>query len=523
MSPFVVDLLYGYATAILGAAGASWLWWSHFRRKTFTHSTAEAHHAADVLVRLQELATRVAFDVDEHSSQVEEINGKLTSTDKHEPTMIVDVVAKLIQANEQMHSKLASTEDKLREQAQAIQIHAAEARTDALTMLANRRAFDDELARRAAEFARHGRTFSLIMADVDHFKKFNDAHGHQAGDEVLRAVAKLLRRKMREMDMVARYGGEEFAVILPGTNRDDAGKAALRACEAMAKSVFRYEGKELQATASFGVAEVPGSRDGAALIGRADQAVYAAKTGGRNCVYSHDGEGIHRVLPSQPPALSQAAAQPPSMPVPTEQEKGGKASPVLDVKTTEAKPDRPRAVDLGALSNLLSRTTFCQQVRNRTAEWKRGGPTFSLVLFEVNQYDEGGGDRGQRVREVVTQAATMFLAATIREMDVAGHYAPGCFALLLPTAGLSDAIRVAERLREGFCQYTSSAQGEQLRLTLSVGVVQVMEKDDPVSVLKRAEAALDAADRRGGDRAYYHDGERCAPITAMLETMGYLA
>jgi GGDEF domain-containing protein len=82
---------------------------------------------------------------------------------------------------------------------------------------------------------------------------------------------------------------------------------------------------------------------------------------------------------------------------------------------------------------------------------------------------------------------------------------------------------VAERLREGFSHYSPWSQGEQPGLTLSVGVVQVMEEEDSVSLLKRAEAALDAADRRGGNRAYYHDGERCAPITAMLETMDYLA
>ena len=69
----------------------------------------------------------------------------------------------------------------------------------------------------------------------------------------------------------------------------------------------------------------------------------------------------------------------------------------------------------------------------------------------------------------------------------------------------------------------SLRQGKQARRTLSVGVVQVTEKDDSISLLQRAEAALDAADRRGGDRAYYHDGERCAPVTAMLETMDYLA
>ena len=99
----------------------------------------------------------------------------------------------------------------------------------------------------------------------------------------------------------------------------------------------------------------------------------------------------------------------------------------------------------------------------------------------------------------------------IREMDALGHYAPGCFALMLPAAAITEAIRVAERLREGFSQYPSpSDKARCRRLTLSVGVVQVMENDDSISVLKRAETALDAADRRGGNRAYYHDGERWA-------------
>ncbi len=92
---FVIQLLYGLAAASVGATSAGCLVWSHLSRKTITQTNAEAHHAAGVLVRLEELATRVAFDVDEHSNQVEEINDKLISADEHEPTMIVDVVAKL--------------------------------------------------------------------------------------------------------------------------------------------------------------------------------------------------------------------------------------------------------------------------------------------------------------------------------------------------------------------------------------------------------------------------------------------
>jgi diguanylate cyclase len=516
MQTVVIDLLFGLFTMALGAAGAAWLSWSHYRRRTTTHNRADAHHAARVLVHLQELATRVAFDVDKHSDQVEEINDTLTSADTHEPKMIIDVVAKLIQANQEMHEKLATTEDKLREQAQEIQVHAAEARTDALTMLLNRRAFDDELSRRCAEFQRQGRTFSLMMTDVDHFKVLNDTHGHLTGDEVLRGVAKVLRRKMRDMDVVARYGGEEFAIVLPGTNLADGEKAALRACDGVEKSTFNSEGKELQVTMSFGLAEVLAGEDGAALVARADQALYAAKTAGRNCVYRHNGEAAQRVDPPRPACPPDTSLQRPS------EEDQSPFAPAAG-ESEDSSADVAAAKGMHFPPDIPSRSAFCQQVRNRAAEWKRGGPVFSVMLIEVNQYGMKVDARDQQTQDAAAQAAVTYLKSSAREMDVLGAYAPGCFALLLPTAELVNAIRVAERFREGF-GFTNPLDGDgQTRFALSVGVVQIMGKDDSVSVLKRAEQALDAAVRRGGDRAYYHDGARCAPITAMLETMDYLS
>ena len=207
--------------------------------------------AVDFAVRLHELVTQVAFDVGEHTSQVQEINDQLASFKGHDSTKVLEVVVKLVEANQQMQEKLASTEEKLREQTDRMQTLLAETRTDALTLLANRRAFDDEIVKRAAEFRRQGRSFSLTIVDVDHFKKFNDTYGHRAGDEVLRNVAKVLRRKMRETDMVARYGGEEFAIIHPGTSLADACNSALRACEAMEKSQFVHEGNTFSRNRQF--------------------------------------------------------------------------------------------------------------------------------------------------------------------------------------------------------------------------------------------------------------------------------
>ena len=361
------------------------------------------------------------------------------------------------------------------------------------------------------------------MADVDRFKKFNDAYGHPAGDEVLRGVARLLRRKMREMDLVARYGGEEFAIILPGTSLSDASRAAQRAREAIEKWQIRHGESELSVTLSLGVAEAQGNEDGAMLLARSDKALYAAKEGGRNCVYRHNGATVERVGADEHPAAAPAKDQPQGCSAAREAKKPEQPGPARDAGARGVKPELPRDLEVDAVSGLPSRTSFCQLVRNRTAEWKRGGPMFSVVLIEVNQYPQGIDECSRRAGDAAAQVAAQFLAATLRDMDIVGHYAPGCLSLLLPTAGLVDALRVGERLRVGFSQYKSAAQGEQPQLTLSVGVVQVMEKDDSSSLLRRAEAALDAADRRGGNRAYYHDGERCAPITAMLETMDYLS
>lgn len=516
MSPIVVEFLCNVIIALTGAAGASWLWWSHLRARVQQHSDVEARRATEVLVRLVDLATRVAFDVDEHNCQVEEISGELSSLDVHQPTLIVDAVAKLMQANEEMQKRLAATEDKLRAQAREIQAHAAEARADALTLLANRRAFDDELARRVAEFARHGRTFSLIMADVDHFKGFNDAHGHQAGDEVLRCIAKLLRRRMRDMDLVARYGGEEFAIILPGTTLGDAGKTAQRLRETLEAAHFRYDGKDLRVTASFGLADIPGCRDGAALVGRADEALYAAKSGGRSCVFLHDGEKVRRLSASRQPEPAKPSI-PPGVRLGSNGHERQVAAVACDAETDQPKYSHAAGMEEAYLE-LPSRTNFCQQVRNRTAEWRRGGPTFSLLLAEVGHRSNVGEDQRLRVHQLAMLAAARFLSATVREMDVVGHYASGCFAVLLSTAALAEAVQVAERIRAGFSQCSLAADGAATEPSMNVGVVEIMDKDDALSLLKRAEAALEAAGHAGGGQAYYHDGESSAPAAAMLAT-----
>jgi diguanylate cyclase (GGDEF)-like protein len=157
------------------------------------------------------------------------------------------------------------------------------ATTDGLTGLLNHRTFQSRFDDVLAASRRYGRRTSLLLADIDHFKNVNDTHGHPAGDQVLRGVAKILREQARDTDLVARYGGEEFAVIMPETDTRGAHVIAERIRERLQKEVFQTEHGPLKVTLSLGIATFPeAGPDKAQLVQLADQCLYFAKRHGRN-------------------------------------------------------------------------------------------------------------------------------------------------------------------------------------------------------------------------------------------------
>lgn len=173
---------------------------------------------------------------------------------------------------------------KLEAQKRKLQVVAT---TDALTGLPNRKAFDDFLARHVAARIEGTvpRALGIVMIDVDKFKTFNDDHGHQAGDEVLRMVGKVLASMTRGGDLAARYGGEEFAVIAPQNTPFGIKTLTERLRQALADEVVEFEGKALSVTASFGgacIASFSANSDASALIKLADHYLYKAKENGRN-------------------------------------------------------------------------------------------------------------------------------------------------------------------------------------------------------------------------------------------------
>ncbi len=185
-------------------------------------------------------------------------------------------------------------------------ILSARALTDGLTGLFTRRHLEERLAHCVDEAERYGTPLSLIMVDIDHFKKVNDTHGHPAGDAVLRRVGAILKESIRGTDSAYRFGGEEMSVLLPGSDIDKAQKAAERIRKRIEKETFRVPSGTLAVTASLGVATCGSGFDTPeSIVQSADTALYAAKHGGRNrtCVAPLP----HRPPPAREKTLAPAA------------------------------------------------------------------------------------------------------------------------------------------------------------------------------------------------------------------------
>ncbi len=162
----------------------------------------------------------------------------------------------------------------------------AEAAHDPLTNLWGRRHFNEIFRQEVETSNRYGQALSLIILDIDDFKRVNDGHGHNAGDVVLKELAAVLRNNQRGSDIYARWGGEEFLVLMPGTSLEDAIITAERLRKAIENAPFSYVHKM---TSSFGVTEYKSESDNDSfnkMLQRADRALYQAKQKGKNCVVS---------------------------------------------------------------------------------------------------------------------------------------------------------------------------------------------------------------------------------------------
>lgn len=195
-----------------------------------------------------------------------------------------------------MYSKLESEVAERTADLSAANKRLAEAaRVDHLTGLLNRRGFTEEAEAEIRRMFRSGKGFSLVLTDVDNFKRFNDRHGHVCGDHVLKRMASILQERTRDVDRVARWGGEEFILLLPETDTEGAATVAEKLRETIAENLFEFGDERLSITMTFGIASFRKGESLDACIARADTALYHGKEGGRNKVMIGNYKGLSLV------------------------------------------------------------------------------------------------------------------------------------------------------------------------------------------------------------------------------------
>lgn len=219
-----------------------------------------------------------------------ELSNKSTANDVRRVVDVIVAATRHMEArSKELEHRLNETKGELNTLQSNLTKARNEARTDGLTGVANRKAFDETLAQAITQASIERSALCLVIGDIDHFKQFNDTWGHRTGDQVLRLVASCLKAGARETDTVARYGGEEFALILPGIATVDAEKLAneIRETVQSRELVKRSTGETLgRVTMSLGIATLRHGEGPSSLIERADACLYAAKRGGRNRVVS---------------------------------------------------------------------------------------------------------------------------------------------------------------------------------------------------------------------------------------------
>jgi diguanylate cyclase len=283
--------LLGALQLVAGVAIGIWI--RRSERADHHDTSHDMLHASLIAERLKALADEMSTSANAHRSELDRASQLLKAedsrTDEALAEMVVEVIGDVMRANQNLQSQLATAESRLQEQAVEIEAHMSRSLTDPLTGLPNRRAFNDRLEERMSAWNRRKEVFSLLLLDVDHFKKLNDAHGHLAGDQVLAAIGKSLRSAVRREDSVARYGGEEFAILLPNTTLDQAAIVAEKVRDSIARAAIEYDHQKLTVTASGGLAVIELNDTAELLIQRADAALYAAKASGRNRTCAYDG------------------------------------------------------------------------------------------------------------------------------------------------------------------------------------------------------------------------------------------
>ena len=414
----------------------------------------------EVAVRLISMAETLSAEVGAHDAQLCEVNTVLHTEEAPTMETVMSAVERLIAANGTLQTQLRDSRDRIVDQSRELETAEQRANTDALTRIANRRAFDREVAMWKGETPG-----ALALLDIDHFKKFNDTHGHRTGDEVLRGVAALLKQTIKSEGLVARYGGEEFAIVFSNCTLERGIELAEEVRIGLANQTLKFEGNAFQVTCSIGVTRMLPGEPSNQWVQRADDALYLSKDAGRDCGYCIDSQTVG--VRQQPFRLSPVV--PPT--------------PIAEAKRTE-RDDEPISTRASVNRAVFERIPDVKSLADSYREFlQRLGKApvklsvVSIAVMDMETIDAGRDDSTQTVLEQLVEIVQSYC----RPVDRVGYHDGRTLLVCMP--GL-EATAIAERIQK-LIEVTTSQM--QIRPTgLSVGGSTLEVGDTFESLVTRA-------------------------------------
>lgn len=293
---FTLEVLVWVIPCVLVSVGIGFVIGRSFALRHLTKRIKNEQAAmVRALQNLVESTDQLTSDVGTHNTELATVGRSVcdihAGEDLHQvQRALLGHIADVIESNRKLEDDLVCTRYRLEEQAQELDRTRREARIDDLSGVANRKAFDEALQFMVAKYKRHRVSFSLMLLDVDHFKRINDTHGHKSGDRVVTRLGETLKEHVRPSDFVGRFGGDEFAILFGGLDQEASLRVAQRVQRAVELTNFDVGigNARVAVTLSMGLADVRENDTSESLFDRADKALYRSKQCGRNQLNAWD-------------------------------------------------------------------------------------------------------------------------------------------------------------------------------------------------------------------------------------------
>jgi len=434
---------------------------------------------------LIEQTESMVASVDNHQSRMHAVNHSLAENDHTSPEDLSEIVNDLMEANRTMQRELKEAQAQIHEKSLELESSERRAYTDALTRIANRRAFDLFVTKQHEKGPSHTSTIALL--DIDRFKMFNDNYGHLAGDEVLRIVAGLLSSRLNQYGMVARYGGEEFAIIFDGTPESEAKQLIEEARVAISQQEAEYDNKSFSVTGSIGAAQFNGQETIEEWIKRADIALYQSKEAGRNCSHWMNQDDPVLITSSedrdteteQSDTEQSETEQSDTEQSDTEQSDTEQSDPkdglsVTDSVETDDASEAETELPPEVFSNIADQAKLSDMFDELRDRIKEDIPTY---LMAIRNHDSDG--------EASMASLLPVVRSRMRAVDKLGYADPSTLLVCMLSVGEESANNRGLEICES-AQETGAAEGKKCKFPVTIGIAHATSDERFDTLVSRA-------------------------------------